>query len=85
MKKLSVLLILMILVIVPLGVYAELSTNLNVVKVPVSNNRRLTDSETYTDAEGNVVVPSDKGYATKKYEYGTGFLQRCRPHPAPLF
>ena len=64
--------ILLIIAMIPLCGSAELSTNLKMVKEPVSNNPRLTRSETYVDAEGNPVVPSDKGYATIRYTYGEG-------------
>ena len=74
MKKriLLILLLAICILLIASSAVAELSTNLFIKTAKVKNNQRLTDSETYVDAAGNVVVPSDKGYATKKYTYGTG-------------
>ncbi len=74
MKKRTLLMILMAVcfVLIACSAAAELSTNLFIRTTKVQKNQRLTDSETYVDAAGNTVVPSDKGYATKKYTYGTG-------------
>ena len=67
MRKTFVLFIL--LLIFPLFAYAELSTNLNIVTVMNWESKRFMDRQTYVDADGNVVVPDDKGYATIKYTY----------------
>ena len=53
---------------------AELSTNLKIETVYVRNNQRLVDHQTYVDEAGKAVIPSDKGYATVKYTYGTSSL-----------
>ena len=65
----KILILLLMLLVVPLYAFAELSTNLNVVTVMNKQLRTLPDSKTYVDADGNVVVPDDKGYATVKYTY----------------
>ena len=51
---------------------AELSTNLNQVVVYNARNRKLVESKTYVDADGNPVIASDKGYATIRYSYTSG-------------
>ncbi len=70
MKKAFLLIIL--LLILPVFACAELSSNLNTRTKMLGNNRRLVESKTYVDDKGNVTVPTDKGYATVKYTYGTG-------------
>ena len=67
MKK--VIILLLFLLIIPLYVSAELSTNLNIVTVMNKQTKTLVDSKTYVDTDGNTVVPDDKGYATVKYAY----------------
>ena len=69
MKKVFLLLILLI---IPFYASAELSTNLSVRTKMVGNSKTQIESETFVDAKGNVTVPTDKGYATVKYTYGTG-------------
>ena len=64
MKK--VVFFLLFLLIIPLYANAEISTNLNVKKYMVKGSKTQIDRETYEDADGNIVVPSDKGYATIK-------------------
>ena len=51
--------------------WAELSTNLRIVTVPDRTAQNRPATETYVDAEGNPVIPSDKGYATVRYTYYT--------------
>ena len=58
-----------ILLIIPLAAFAELSTNLKTKKVMLGNSTNLVERTTFVDAEGNPVVPSDKGYATIRNVY----------------
>ena len=48
---------------------AELSTNLLIVNT-VDPRTKLTTLKTFTDAEGQPVIASDKGYASVRYTYG---------------
>ena len=48
---------------------AELSTNLRIETVINRSAKNKPATETYVDAEGNPVIPSDKGYATLRYTY----------------
>ncbi len=66
MKKTVLFIILLLL---PLVSQAELSTNLSIKTVMVGNSKKLVDHKTYVDSDGNIVVPSDKGYATVQYTY----------------
>ena len=50
--------ILFILIIIPLSVSAEVSTNLKTQTVNVKNSKRLVESITYVDDEGNAVIPT---------------------------
>ena len=67
MKK--TVLMLLFFLIIPFQSYSEISTNLNIVTVMNWQTRYLMDSQTYVDADGNAVVPDDKGYATIKYHF----------------
>ena len=67
MKKISIFL--MIFLSISFAACAELSTNLNVKTVMVGNSKSMVDSKTFVDANGNIVIPTDKGYATVKYSY----------------
>ena len=64
--------VLFILLVIPLAASAEVSTNLKIQTINVQNSKRLVESITYVDDEGNAVIPTDKGYATVKYTYGVG-------------
>ncbi len=68
MKKAFFSLFLICLLLLSVQAYADLSSNLQVVReiAPVT---KKTTSETYVDAQGNPVVASDKGYATIAYKY----------------
>ena len=59
MKK---IILFLVFLMIPLFAYAEISSNLNVKTTPVKSNNRLVETRTYVDAEGNVTVPTDKGY-----------------------
>ena len=50
---------------------ADISTNLKMETVFNSNNRKLVDSKSYVDDNGNLVIASDKGYSTIRYSYTT--------------
>jgi len=63
-------LILLLFLFVPICASAELSSNLNIRNTMLKSNPKLVEYATYVDNEGNIVVPTDKGYATVKYTYG---------------
>ena len=73
MKKtvLILSLLLVLLTVIPLCATVELSTNLKVRTTTLGGRRRLVERQTYVDADGNPTIPSDKGYATIKYSYGS--------------
>ena len=74
MRKIIVLLL--FLLIIPIYSGAEISTNLNIKTVQNRQTPSLIERRTYVDAEGNTVVPDDKGYATIRYIYSRRILTR---------
>ena len=74
-RKLKLLMVLMVTgtFVMVAGAAAELSTNLQ-VRTELNPYNKKVATATYVDAEGNPVVPDDKGYASVHYTYGTDSL-----------
>ena len=68
MKKLSLgLVILLVLLLCAVSAQGEVSTNLHGERLYNAQNQLI--EQRYLDAEGNLVVADDLGYAVAKYEY----------------